>query len=613
MNGARTRFLVLWTATLLAKFLLAASLPLFGDEAFYAWEGRRLAPAYADLPGLTAWMTALGALLPLEPALAWRLPFVLLGGWLPFGVVMLARRLDADDESAWNAGSLALLVPLGLALGPLALPDVALAAATLLCLIGLAGLLHRDRGAVLLALGLVLGGLAHYRFALLLPFGLLGLLATREGRALPGRPKLWLALAAGAAAWLPVLAFNLQHQGAGLAFQFVDRHPFGFEAMGLTQALQQALLLGPTLWLALLAAAWFGWRRRDRPGSVLVAVAAGGLVLALALAAPFVDRDRVSFHWPVPAWLALCALLPGLLARVSRTLAALVLAPSVLVALAMLAAMALTTSEPGRERLARLGYYPDNFGGWPTAVAEVRAALARLPDTRVVVADNFMLAAQLRAALPAQFIVHSLDHPLNHKHGRALQLAIWRRDADALARLKPGTPMLLVFEPGASKPSAQLALYQSACAAVGEIGPLQGVLADGGAKRFLLAPARRAADAPCVTPALGWIDRPAERALLDGATPIEGWAFKDGAGVGQVWLTLDGRPLQRLDYGLPAPRVAPYWGSSRDPAHPEVGFAGHFDPSGYPPGRYRLGLLVYGRDGSREPLPGPWVELDQGN
>ena len=57
---ARRGFWALWAAVLLLKLMVAARLPLFVDEAFYWQEGRHLAAAYSDLPGLTAWLTRLG-------------------------------------------------------------------------------------------------------------------------------------------------------------------------------------------------------------------------------------------------------------------------------------------------------------------------------------------------------------------------------------------------------------------------------------------------------------------------------------------------------------------------------------------------------------------------
>ena len=58
-RNLRVKFVAIWSLLLLAKVLLAASLPLMVDESFYAWEGRYPAWAYSDLPGLTAFLAAI--------------------------------------------------------------------------------------------------------------------------------------------------------------------------------------------------------------------------------------------------------------------------------------------------------------------------------------------------------------------------------------------------------------------------------------------------------------------------------------------------------------------------------------------------------------------------
>ena len=77
---ARRTFWTLFVVVLLVKALVAARLPLFVDEAFYWLEGQRLAAAYSDLPGLTAWLARLGVTLGGGHAVALhRVPVALLG------------------------------------------------------------------------------------------------------------------------------------------------------------------------------------------------------------------------------------------------------------------------------------------------------------------------------------------------------------------------------------------------------------------------------------------------------------------------------------------------------------------------------------------------------
>src|SRR5690606_22170412 len=79
--------------------------------------------------------------------------------------------------------------------------------------------------------------------------------------------------------------------------------------------------------------------------------------------------------------------------------------------LAYLAAAAWPGATAG---LAQRKAYPEHFVGWDEVAAATRRALAepRFGDA-ILVADNFMLAAELDFALAGARPVFSLDHPLN--------------------------------------------------------------------------------------------------------------------------------------------------------------------------------------------------------
>ena len=78
--------------------------------------------------------------------------------------------------------------------------------------------------------------------------------------------------------------------------------------------------------------------------------------------------------------------------------------------------LGLAASPRGAVALASAKAFPANFVGW----REASAALPPRPESMLLVADNFMLAAELRFAIGPAATVYSLDSPLNVKHGRAL-------------------------------------------------------------------------------------------------------------------------------------------------------------------------------------------------
>lgn len=599
---ARVKFLAGWGVAVLLKLWLATALPLFGDEAFYWLEGQHLAWAYSDLPGASAALARLGVALGGNHPWALRLPFVLLAAALPWCVVAIAWHLG-QGRLAWHAGLLAVCLPLPAGLGTMAMPDVPLTLATLLSFEAVLALLNGGgRGAALrLALGLGLGALSHYRFALPLALAALAVLSTARGRALLRQPPVLLALGVGALAWWPLLQWNLQHAGAGLGFQLIERHPWRFHADGALFVPIQWLLLTPLLAPLLLHVAWrvaAQWRRQRDPRAALLVFGASGLFVLYLLAAFFVDRERVSFHWPLPAYLPLLALVPALLATYSTVWRRALWVSVALGAVATFAVLATIASAPARRALADSSAYPDNFAGWSEIASATRRALAAWPHDAPVVADNFMLGAQLGFALDGRR-VDVLDHPLNHKHGRAAQLALWGLVPSTL----PSTG-LLVVEDNAIALKDRLAAYHQRCARYGPLAEPQIVNVDHGRKRFLLYRLDAPPPTQCVLPALAWIDQPTPGASVSGVFELSGWAFKDGEGIARVEVTLDGTVVAEADYGQSMPHVATYWRISTDPAHPKVGFHVRIDTSALAPGRHWLGLVLHGRDGSVE----PWAE-----
>src|SRR3546814_20483625 len=78
-----------------------------------------------------------------------RLPLGLLAALMPWLVIAIARHLGARGAHAWHAGSLAVLLPLLAGLGVMAMPDVPLTLAILLCVEAVLALLTRFSAAAL--------------------------------------------------------------------------------------------------------------------------------------------------------------------------------------------------------------------------------------------------------------------------------------------------------------------------------------------------------------------------------------------------------------------------------------------------------------------------------
>jgi len=601
---ARRGFLALWLVVFAIKLALAARLPLFVDEAFYWQEGRHLAWAYSDLPGLSAWLAAVGDAIAPGNVLALRWPFLLVGAAVPWVVARMTMR-ELDARSGWWAGSLALLLPLAGTLGLLALPDAPMLLASVLCLDAGLRLLRRVDAfaAGELALGLVVGGLTHYRFVAVIAVGLFALFAVRQGRAVLRSRWTWAAVAIGALAWLPLLLWNLHNADAGLRFQLVDRHPWQFSGEGFRLGRMQLLLATPLLLAAMVVAAWRGMRDA-RPGVRYLSLSGAMIVLGFLALGFFADRERASFHWPLPGYIALLPLVPAVLGRWHRgwriaawTIAAL--------GLATVLAFYVAASVPAlREQAASRNFHPTNFAGWDVLAREVDARLATMPVGTRVLAGNFKIGAELGFARGDADIA-VLDHPLNHKHGRAPQLALWGLAHDTRDSLGD-TPLLLVASSNDVDFRDLLAHYHRLCEQVGPLPPPRVLNIDHGRQRFLLfelGTSRR--DGPCTTPAIAFLDAPAPSARVGGAFQVAGWAFKDGVGLRGVDVLVDGHVVAHARYGEANTGVADFWRGSTDPNHPRVYFRAQV--AGLPAGRHWLGLRLHGADGSSEDWPSQLV------
>lgn len=496
-------FLILFVATFVARSVIACTLSPFGDEAFYWQESLSPAWGYSDLPPLTAWLIGASGIVFGHGLLALRLPFLLIGALIPFQVRAIARG-HGGELAGWQAGVLAMCLPLVGSLGVMALPDVPLTFAILLATQGFARALDRDAWLdwIVMGVGLALAWATHYRAAMAMLAGLVFLLVMRRGRACWRQGGLWLALGVASLGLIPILVYNLQSHGAGVAFQVVERNPWRFHADAFVQPLEQAVACTPLAWIVLAWSLWRAWVSRDKPPYDLVAAVAGTFLLGYFLLGLFADDLRFRAHWPLPGYLLLCAVLPVQLADSTRTwrrVAATGFAIAFVGLCGGFAYLGLAASTDGATMLARMKAFPSNFTGWRESAAMVRSEL--LHDSgALVVADNFMLAAELRFALGGPRVVYALDSPLNTKHGRAPQLATWRLDESALHE-RPGTRLLLAVDETALRERETRDWLGSLCSRVDIVRPLARVDLFDGRRRVALYEAKaRATVAPMGNP-----------------------------------------------------------------------------------------------------------------
>ena len=485
--GPQTVFWVAWTVVLAAKFLLAAHLAPFGDEAWYWQESRHPAWGYSDLPPATAWLIALGETLCGHSLFAMRLPFLLLGAFLPLVMTRLGTRLFGTRDGCY-AGLLTLALPLTGTLGLFALPDVPLTLSSVFALGAFERAAATGRKRAWLALGMALGfaWLCHYRAAMLMLSGLVFLCVTKRGRRLWRDSGLWLALVISLLGLLPTVLFNATHDWVALGFQIVERNPWSFHADALVQPLEQALTCTPLVYGLLLwtALRCLNWRARA-PYDLLATCALVPIVGYFVLGC-FADDTRFRLHWPLPGYLPLLLVVPAMLrelaAPAQRLLRAAALGLLILGCGSAFAYLAVAAVPGGAIGLAGVKAFPEHMVGWSEAAEKTRELLRTDADS-VLVADNFMLAAELDFAFDAARPIYVLDHPINSKHGRAAQLAIWQRD-EAAMNVLGSRKVLLIAEPSARRERERAAWMQSLCGRLAALRPRASLDLYGGRKRF---------------------------------------------------------------------------------------------------------------------------------
>jgi 4-amino-4-deoxy-L-arabinose transferase-like glycosyltransferase len=568
-------FRVALIALLAAKLLLAAWVPPFGDEVFYWQEGRHLAVGYSDLPLLTAWLARAGTTVFGDHVFGLRFGFVMCGYATVLLLLHWARDRAVEVVRVWPWVPALPLLALS---GQLATPDAPLTLAFVLAAFALDRAIDDGRWRHWLWFGaaLALAWLTHWRAAMLYPVGLLLLaISPRARRAAKGR-HFWVAQVVGLCGLVPTLWFNLQHDWIGLRFQAVERHAWAFSPVSLLQPLEQAITVGVLMYPLLLWAMWVAWRRRREAGFDVIAAMSLAIAGGYFLAGLFADAERTRFHWPLPAYLPLLLVLPSLVqsagVRVYARSARLAGGLTALAVAAVLVGFRFPNADwpPGGE--SRLG---EPFIGWREAAKATQSLRAAMPADTVLVADNFLFAAQLDFALRGTRPVYVLDHPRNAKHGRQVQLSLWRRDEAALRALAP-EQVLLAVEENALYGADTLPFYRRLCRDYDSVRLRDTATLFGEGRRFVWLELRRDGVDACRLPPLGRLNSPTPglRVAPGEGFVLAGFVLREPHGIDAFEVRVDGHPDPLLGkaYGEPAPYVRDVWPDLIEANWPRIGF-----------------------------------------
>jgi len=290
------------------RLIVAASLHLTEDEAYYRLWSMAPAFGYYDHPPMIAWWVWLGRQIAGDTPLGVRLMPIAASALASLLVFDIARLVGAADADARRAGVWYSAMPLVAAGGFLAVPD---APAALFWVLTLWCALKAVRGEALgwwIAAGLMAGlaALSKYSALFLAPGVVLWLAWRPSTRRLLLTPGPWLAAAIAIAVFGLNIAWNADHRWLTFSKQFGRIAPSHFAPTHLgTFVAAQILLINPLIAIFLVRA-WANARTR----AILTAM--------IATSAPFIAyllihslHDSVQAHWPAPVYpaLAVCAAL----------------------------------------------------------------------------------------------------------------------------------------------------------------------------------------------------------------------------------------------------------------------------------------------------------------
>ncbi len=429
--GRTNTTLLLWglvSAGTVIRILLAASIPLFDDEAYYWLWSKAIAGSYLDHPPFIAYLIRFGTILGEEPL--WiRLGPLVVGAATTLVLFALGREMFGE-RAGLVAAAAYQVTPVLAGAGFLATPDTPLFLWWTLALLWGWRALHRHPR-WWLAAGIAIGcAMLSKLSTLLLVLGIVAFALTRRPVAFRA-PAAYAGAALAVAVFSPVLVWNATHDWANA--DFVLRHRVWEQPRGLpglvTMATEQ-LGLALFLFFVFVWAAGAALRRwgDDRYAFLL------WTSLPPVLFMLFVAYFQGSAHgvWAGSAYLGLAVVLGGL--RTGRAALAAFAANALLLLYVVFALwVPQIPAPPGTT---------EELYGWPEVARHVEALASQLPPPVIVAVDRYKYAAQLayhtRRQIPVVFL------PAPHKHSIwpapaevASASAVWILEAGAEQWVKP--------------------------------------------------------------------------------------------------------------------------------------------------------------------------------
>ncbi|MEW5854742.1 MAG: glycosyltransferase family 39 protein [Myxococcota bacterium] len=300
------------------RVVLAGSLGLTFDEAYYFSWAQHPQLGYLDHPPLVAWLVSpVVTWAPPDPLLA-RLPILLLS--LPFTWFVFASTRDVvGARVAWHAVVLVNALPSVALSFILIAPDAPLLTSWAASLHAFQRALQRNTPAAWLAAGLATGVALLSKYMAVLLFPTFALLLLWRRRSLLRDLWPWLALVVALLVFSPVLVWNAQRNWLSFRFQLGLGPRHGDDVTGLLSLLDfvagQAAGVTPAVLVGLVLA----WRaRRHAPHDVAFRLLTFSCAVPLVIFTTLAWRHPLEVNWVTCAWVGAAPVVALLAPRCAR-------------------------------------------------------------------------------------------------------------------------------------------------------------------------------------------------------------------------------------------------------------------------------------------------------
>jgi 4-amino-4-deoxy-L-arabinose transferase-like glycosyltransferase len=335
----RTIFIVVICSFTVLHVVLAVSLPISGDEAYYWDASRHPEWSYFDQPGLVIWSMAPFRAVFGESRLAVRSPAILASLLMGVWMLGLVRRLGGGYREAAAGYAILHGAPLFFVGSFYCSTDVVMTSAYLAATWGAVAIADGERRAwYWTAAAVGLGFLAKYPGVLIMPA--VGWAAFRgPARRHLRTPTPYLAALLGAALTAPEWIWGARHGWENLRFAMVGRHQDPAASLGyLIDYLAGTIALASPLLAIAAVVGWWRLRRREELRWQVARIAAAFPPLFFAVVAL---RSSASPHWAGPGLAVAIPLLALVSYRGRKTLVALGVASGVLLSMLVVVVVAI--------------------------------------------------------------------------------------------------------------------------------------------------------------------------------------------------------------------------------------------------------------------------------